>query len=369
MVKDKPFGILVHGGAGSDRDFSTGEQRKKMAKTLKDAAFEAFNVLKNSSSTSNGKNPNDIVKKTTTYYPTKAIDAVESAVVAMENSGLFDAGIKGSYLTMDGKIEMDAAIMDGRDLSAGAVGMVQNIRNPISLARLVMENTDHVMLAGEGALELAKAYNIKACNAEPTEENLQNYNRFLENAKRSGKEKIKEEYPKNHKYLKHITNNNEEGNHLGTVGAVAIDKDGNVASAVSTGGRAFKMPGRIGDSAIIGSGMYADNEAGATCMTGVGEYIMRICLAKTACDFLKIEDNENKVKSKTYNNAVVASSKAIEKLTSKFGRDTGGIISVDKHGNFAAYANTKSMPIAFISNITGKAEAGFSNGDFHTLFY
>lgn len=271
MVKDTPFGILVHGGAGSNRDFSTGEQRKKIAKTLETAACEAFSVLKNSSSsTSKDKNPNDIWKKTANY-PTKAIDAVESAVVAMENSGLFDAGIRGSYLTMDGKIEMDAAIMDGRDLSAGAVGMVQNIKNPIRLARLVMENTDHVMLAGEGALELAKAYNIKACNAEPTEENLLNYNRFLENAKKGSKEKIKERHPKNHKYLKHTTNNNnEEGNHLGTVGAVAIDKDGNVASAVSTGGGAFKMPGRIGDSAIIGSGLYADNEDGATCMTGVG---------------------------------------------------------------------------------------------------
>ncbi len=240
--------------------------------------------------------------------------------------------------------------------------MVQNIRNPISLARLVMEETDHVMLAGEGALELAKAFNIKTCNAEPTEENLQNYNRFLKNAKKSSKEKLKEEHhPKNHKYLKQTTNNNnEEWNHLGTVGAVAIDKDGNVASAVSTGGRAFTMPGRIGDSAIIGSGLYADNEVGATCMTGFGEYIMRVCLAKTACDFLKIEDNENKVKSKTGNNASVASSKAIEMLASKFGRDTGGIISVDKHGNFAAYANTKSMPIAFISNITGKVEVGLA---------
>ncbi len=126
MVKGKPFGILVHGGAGSNRDFSTGEQiRKKIAKTLETAACEAFNVLKDSSSSSSSssskdKNPNDSGKKTTTYSPTKAIDAVESAVVAMENSGLFDAGIRGSYLTMDGKIEMDAAIMDGKDLSAGA---------------------------------------------------------------------------------------------------------------------------------------------------------------------------------------------------------------------------------------------------------
>jgi len=121
MVKGKPFGILVHGGAGSNRDFSTGEQiRKKIAKTLETAACEAFNVLKDSSSSSKDKNPNDSGKKTTTYSPTKAIDAVESAVVAMENSGLFDAGIRGSYLTMDGKIEMDAAIMDGKDLSAGA---------------------------------------------------------------------------------------------------------------------------------------------------------------------------------------------------------------------------------------------------------
>jgi isoaspartyl peptidase/L-asparaginase-like protein (Ntn-hydrolase superfamily) len=120
-------------------------------------------------------------------------------VVAMEDSCLFDVGINYTYLTIGNKIEMDAAIMNGKDLSTMAVVMDQNIRNPISLARRVMEKTDHVMLAGEGALELAKVFNINTCKVEPTEKNLLNYNRFLENVK-SNKENPKEEYARNYKY-------------------------------------------------------------------------------------------------------------------------------------------------------------------------
>jgi L-asparaginase / beta-aspartyl-peptidase len=364
IVKDKPFGILIHGGAGSNRNLSDeGGLREKLSNVMKTATSYAYDILKDNSVTNirnTDENSNNI------YSNTAALDAVESAVIAMEDSELFDAGINGSYLTIDGRIEMDAAIMNGKNLAAGAVGMIQNIRNPIHLARLVMEKTDHVMLVGEGALELAKIFNIETTEAQPTRENLLNYNKFLKDILEDNNEIIKDEYPKNHRYFKDIINNNNSDHQMGTVGAVAIDKQGNVASGVSTGGRAFKMHGRIGDSAIIGSGLYADNDVGASCITGIGEYIMRICLAKTACDFLKIEC-ENR-EARKINSAWIASEKTVKYLTEKFGYDTGGIINVDRCGNFGAYTNTKLMPIALMSDATGKVEVGFDNQDFDIIF-
>jgi beta-aspartyl-peptidase (threonine type) len=156
------------------------------------------------------------------------------------------------------------------------------------------------------------------------------------------KRMIEKEWPKNHKLVfSSLPKFSHE--HYGTVGAVAIDKEGNVASAVSTGGRWFKMPGRIGDSAIIGSGIYADNESGAACATGVGELIMRLCLAKKVCDYMKEEQQD----------AMTSSKRAIELLTKKFGKNTGGIITVDKYGQFGMETNTRSMPIALFTNKIG----------------
>ena len=334
------FGILVHGGAGSNkRKTKQSFNETEIGKKIGQAACIGFDILKCYTVHTNSNN-----NKANTF----ALDAVERAVAVMEDSGLFDAGIGGSYLTADAEIEMDASIMNGKDLSAGSVGMVQNIQNPIKLARLVMEHTDHVMLVSDGVTQLAKLFNIEIKYRKPTEQSLKKH------VKR--KRILKKEWPKNHKLLFSLPKFTYD--HYGTVGAVAIDQEANVASAVSTGGRWFKMHGRIGDSAIIGSGLYADNESGAACTTGVGELIMRLCLAKVACDHMRKGQN-----------ALTSTKKAIELLSSKFGKNTGGIIAVDKFGQFGAEMNTQSMPIALFTSQTGnKAKVAFTREESNFLF-
>jgi L-asparaginase / beta-aspartyl-peptidase len=342
----KNFGILIHGGAGSNK----AERRSKEAditRIIEQAACNGFDILK-----SNYVHINN----STNTACTAALDAVEIAVSFMEDSGLFDAGILGSYLTMDGEIEMDASMMNGKDLSAGSVGMVQHIQNPIKLARLVMERTDHVMLVSDGVIQLAKLFNIEIKYKKPTEQQLEKYFNYLTKNNKN-KRTMEREWPKNHR-LFCCPPQFGHNHYYGTVGAVAIDKEGNVASAVSTGGRWFKMHGRIGDSAIIGSGLYADNESGAACTTGVGELIIRLCLAKTACDFMGKGQN------------AIASSKTVIKLLSKkFGKNTGGIIAVDKFGRFGMETNTQSMPIAlFTNNTNNKPKVAIRRQEFGNLF-
>ena len=232
----------------------------------------------------------------------------------MEDSGLFDAGIKGSYLTAKGEVEMDAAIMSGKDLSAGAVGIVKDIENPVRIARLVMQYTDHVMLVSKGVTEFGRLFDLEIKHKRPRLNSLY---------------KKQKEWPKNSRLL--LRSSHFLDYHYGTVGAVAIDRAGNTASAVSTGGRWFKMRGRIGDSAIIGSGLYADNELGAACATGVGEFIMRLCLAKEVCNYMRKD------------NAITSGKKAVKMLSKKFGKNTGGLITVDKYGRFGVAMNTLSM--------------------------
>jgi beta-aspartyl-peptidase (threonine type) len=340
------FGILVHGGAGSNnRKTKQSFNEIEIGKKIGQAACIGFDILKCYTVNTNSNN-----NKANTF----ALDAVERAVAVMEDSGLFDAGIGGSYLTADAEIEMDASIMNGKDLSAGSVGMVQNIQNPIKLARLVMEHTDHVMLVSDGVTQLAKLFNIEIKYRKPTEQSLKKHIYYLKKNKR--KRILKKEWPKNHKLLFSLPKFTYD--HYGTVGAVAIDQEANVASAVSTGGRWFKMQGRIGDSAIIGSGLYADNESGAACTTGVGELIMRLCLAKVACDHMRKGQN-----------ALTSTKKAIELLSSKFGKNTGGIIAVDKFGQFGAEMNTQSMPIALFTSQTGnKAKVAFTREESNILF-
>jgi beta-aspartyl-peptidase (threonine type) len=341
----KNFGILIHGGASSNKrktKTKTSFSETEIAKTIEQAACNGFDILKYDSKYANSN--------TSTF----ALDAVERAVAIMEDSGLFDAGISGSYLTANAEIEMDASIMNGKDLSAGSVGMVQNIQNPIKLARLVMEHTDHVMLVSDGVTQLAKLFDNEIKYRKPTEQNLKKYTYYLK--KNKNKKIIKKEWPKNHRLL--FSFPTITCDHYGTVGAVAIDKEANVASAVSTGGRWFKMHGRIGDSAIIGSGLYADNESGAACTTGIGELIIRLCLSKAACDYMKKEQN-----------ALTSSKKVIELLSNKFGKNTGGIIAVDKFGQFGMEMNTRSMPIALCTSQTGNnPKVAFTREEANILF-
>jgi beta-aspartyl-peptidase (threonine type) len=297
-------GILIHSGASKVRINKSSKKARDISKSLRLSVSCGYEYLKGKKGT--------------------AIDAVEAAVARLEDSGIFNAGI-GSSLTYDKQIEMDASIMDGKEISAGSVGMVQNLRNPVKLARLVMERTDHVMVVSDGAMELAKTFGSKIEYLKPSSESNRMYYNIYKDMKKLWK--------KNQKLLSTTTPA------YGTVGAVAIDREGNVASAVSTGGRWLKLHGRIGDSAVIGGGFYADNQSGAACATGNGEYIMRLCLCKYACDQMKQHDNASLVSQET-----------IALLTRRFGHNTGGVILVDKNAQFAAAMNTESMPMALLTS-------------------
>ena len=317
------FGILIHGGAGTEKIKKSSKRAKDITNSLMSSVCNGFEILRKENGT--------------------AVDAVESAVANMENSGVFNAGL-GSCLTVDKQIEMDASIMNGKDISVGSVGMVQNIQNPIKLARLVMESTDHVMFVSEGANKLAKLLGMEFRHYKISQQKLKTYNKYYK--------QMKSRWRKNNQLLTSHNNNN----HYGTVGAVAIDREGNVASAASTGGRWLKIHGRIGDSAIVGAGIYADNGLGAACTTGIGEFIVRLCLSKYACDYMGRQNN----------NALLSSNMAIAKLTQKFGKNTGGIITVDTKGQFGAAMNTQSMPIALCISKTKKVKVALNE---HKRFF
>lgn len=316
------FGILIHGGARTEKIKKSSKRAKDITNSLMSSVCNGFEILRKENGT--------------------AVDAVESAVANMENSGVFNAGL-GSCLTVDKQIEMDASIMNGKDISVGSVGMVQNVQNPIKLARLVMESTDHVMFVSEGANKLAKLLGIEFRHYKISQQKLKTYNKYYK--------QMKSRWRKNNQLL--TSHNN---NHYGTVGAVAIDREGNVASAASTGGRWLKIHGRIGDSAIVGAGIYADNGLGAACATGIGEFIIRLCLSKYACDYMGRQNN----------NAFLSSNMAIAKLTQKFGENTGGIITVDTKGRFGAAMNTQSMPIALCMSKNKKIKVALNE---HKRFF
>ena len=196
-----------------------------------------------------------------------ALDAIEAAVVILEDDPVFDAGY-GSHLNLDGRVECDAIVMDGTTLRAGAVATLQHVRNPVRLARKALENCPHMMLAAEGAERFAHEQGIKLCAPEE----------LITEAERDAWAKCKTD---KHAAVFH------RGHEQGTVGAVAMDREGRLFAATSTGGTCCKLPGRIGDSPLIGCGCYADSEAGAVSCTGYGEAIMKIVMAKAATDLLR----------------------------------------------------------------------------------
>ncbi len=195
-----------------------------------------------------------------------AMDAVEAAIVILEDDATFDAGI-GSHLNRDGRVQLDAIIMDGGTLKAGAVAAVEHVRNPIRLARRVLEKSEHMMLVGAGAEEFASENGIPLCPPDEliTDSERAAWRRCLEDS---------------HAAEHHV------GHDQGTVGAVALDQHGHLVAGTSTGGTCCKFPGRVGDSPLIGCGCYADSEAGGVSCTGHGEGIMKIVMAKMATDLL-----------------------------------------------------------------------------------
>ncbi len=238
-----------------------------------------------------------------------AVEAVEQAVRMLEDDPAFNAG-RGACLNRDGEIELDASIMDGRDLAAGAIGAVKQIANPVTLARAVMEAGGPILLVGEGAQQFAAAVGIKECVAEAL---ITERQRARWSARRQGR---------------------AEG--VGTVGAVALDQAGHLAAATSTGGLPLKVPGRVGDSALIGCGTYADDQLGAVSCTGNGEAIIKMVLAKTALEFLRMGEEP-----------MAAARRAVAELTARTGAEVG-IILLDQYGRIGVARNTAQMACAYI---------------------
>jgi L-asparaginase / beta-aspartyl-peptidase len=225
------------------------------------------------------------------------------------------------------------------------------VLNPISLARGVMEKTDHVLIAGDKPLRrFAQSINIELYNLKPTESRLRQYQNYLRKMKSDGLG----EWPKNSKLIGSFGKG--YGN-LDTVGAVAIDSKGSLCSGVSTGGRFMKLPGRVGDSAIPGAGLYADSRSGAASATGAGEEIIRISLCKTVCDFMKVGLD-----------AQSACDASISLLSKIRGSGTGGVIAIDRQGNYGLARNTEMMPFSLIFSNYEKTIAVVNPDEYSKLF-
>jgi len=260
-----------------------------------------------------------------------SLDAVEAAVCSLEDFPLFNAG-RGAVFTHEGKVELDAAIMDGHALTAGAVTFVKNIKNPVKLARLIMENTEHILLAGEGANQFAEQMGVKT---EPDEYFFTEHRWLqLQEGMADGRIQLDHAAEAEPRPVGSVPASST-AKPIGTVGAVACDQHGHLAAATSTGGMTNKKFGRVGDTAIIGSGTYADEICAVSC-TGHGEYFM---LAATAYDVAA------RMKYKGLS-LIDAAQEAIDHLTKINGE--GGLIAVDKNGNVILPFNSAGMYRGFI---------------------
>lgn len=288
LNSEENFGIVVHGGAGVMSGLSE-ETRSQINAKIKESVSEAFLILENGGS---------------------SIDAVEKAVTILEDSPLFNAG-RGSVYSSDEVQEMDASIMDGKKRLAGAVASVSIVKNPIKLARKVAEETDHVLLVGDGAEAFAKNAGIEIVDSSYFyhEERLQRVRNLKKNVSKFHKKSDK----------------------FGTVGAVALDKMGNISAATSTGGMTNKMPGRVGDSPIIGSGTWAQNGVCGVSSTGHGEYFIKYQVAREVCTRMEY-----------LNQSLRESSSSIINELADIG-GSGGLIAIDSKGNISTPFNTKGM--------------------------
>lgn len=293
MLNRQQPAIAVHGGAGTiSRLRMTPAVEKEYHDALAKALAAGFRILEQKGS---------------------AADAVVEAVMELENFPLFNAG-RGSVFTNRGTHEMDAALMNGKDLSAGAVAGVKNIKNPILLAKKILLDSPHVLLFGDGAEEFAKQQAI------PFESSEYFYTELRHN-------QLKKALQENSIALDH-----EDDKKFGTVGAVAVDEEGNVAAATSTGGMTNKQYGRVGDSPVVGAGTYANNKTCAVSCTGHGEYFMRHVAAYDVSCLMEY---------KNYTLEQAAAFVIGEKLKNAGGQ--GGLIAVDAAGNLSLVFNTQGM--------------------------
>ena len=285
----KKFSLAIHGGAGTiSPEQITPAIERELRAGLQQSLDAGRAILQNGGS---------------------SLDAVVAAVRVLEDDPLFNAG-RGAVFTSAGTHEMDAAIMDGRTLMAGAVGAVAQLKNPIVLARAVMEKSPHAMLAGKGAEDFARELGLEIADEKY----------FFTDRRWEALERVR----RNRAAL-------SEADRHGTVGAVALDGMGNLAAATSTGGNTNKRPGRIGDTPIIGAGTYANNKTCAVSATGDGEFFMR---AVAAHDLSALMDYGRM-------NLAEAAQAVIDKVEALGG--TGGLIAIDRYGNIALPFNTTGM--------------------------
>ncbi|GAB3537412.1 isoaspartyl peptidase/L-asparaginase [Pontibacter brevis] len=307
--------LVIHGGAGTiTRANMTAEKEKAYKEKLNEALKTGYAILEKGGS---------------------SLDAVEATVRVMEDSPLFNAG-KGAVFTNEGKNEMDAAIMDGKTLNAGAIASVTTIRNPISTARAVMEQSEHVMMIGNGAEKFAKEKGQVL--VDPSYFHTET--RFNQLQQIRDKEKTQLDHSGGTGSTENIF---IEGQKFGTVGAVALDAYGNLAAATSTGGMTNKRYGRVGDVPIIGAGTYADNNTCAVSATGHGEYFIRSVVAH---DIAALMDYKGLSLKKAADEVVM------KKLVKRGGE--GGVIAVDRNGNVAMPFNSAGMYRGYIKK--GKSE-------------
>lgn len=306
--------LAIHGGAGTIlRSKMTAELEAEYRAGLQAALETGWKVLNSGGS---------------------SLDAVEMTVCELENYPLFNAG-HGAVFTHDGKIELDASIMNGANLRAGAVAFVKNVKNPIKLARLVMERTEHILLAGDGANQFAKEMNAEFAPDEYffTEHR---YQQLIE-ARRQGIIQLDHTADEAKLIEKSSEIETEIKKPIGTVGAVACDSSGNLAAATSTGGMTNKKFGRVGDTPIVGAGTYADNETCAVSCTGHGEYFMATSAAFDVAARMKYKNLDLET----------AASETIEYLREIGGE--GGLIAVDNQGNVTLPFNSDGMYRGFIT--------------------
>ena len=305
------LGFMIHGGAGViKRGSLTAEKEKEYKAKLEEALLAGYKALQSGKS---------------------SLDAVEIAIKMLEDSPLFNAG-KGAVFTADGKNELDAAIMDGSNLKAGAVAGLHKVKNPITLARAVMEKSPHVMMIGEGAEKFAKTVGIELVPEKYfwTQERWDQLQQIIKRERE--KEKLKKSAQTEQFEV-------EKAEKYGTVGAVALDNQGNLAAGTSTGGMTYKKFGRVGDVPIIGAGTFANNNTCAVSATGWGEFFIRLGIARDVSALMEYRAMPIQP----------AADQVIKTKLQNLGGD-GGIIAMDKFGNMAISFNSEGMYRAYINS-------------------
>lgn len=306
VEQERRWGMVIHTGAGNFTLESIKDRQSEMRTAMTEALAAGHRILAAGGS---------------------SLDAVQAAVVILEDSPQFNAG-KGAVFTHEGTNELDAAIMDGRTLMAGAVAGLKRVKNPIRLARLVMEKSPHVLMVGEGAEAFGRAQG----NIEFVPESYFHTDLRWQQLQRA----LEQEKAKQGAALVPGRSDDDES-YFGTVGAVALDQQGNLAAATSTGGTTNKRAGRVGDSPIIGAGTYASNQSCAISATGTGEYFIRFTVAKDICARVEYRAVA----------AQAAADEVIQGVLKRAGGD-GGVVGLDRRGNPIMSFNTTGMGRGYV---------------------